>query len=213
MSTNLGGAGGDAWAGSIALSAVWLLAASMPYVLCAPFLHSAANPEVHYTSTGPEIWRDTDGKVDFLVAGVGTGGTITGEGGLHLWGEGCGSYISGRVAGLCSIGVLAGMQHGQLPLPPAPNRAIQGAAGFRLSFGSAFGCALGSVPSALAPPAPNCFPFILFSFHSAAGAGQFLKEQKPSVQLVAVEPSESAVLSGGKPGYHQASRTARCLHH
>lgn len=115
---------------------------------------SAGNPAAHFRSTGPEIWNQTRGAVDALVAGVGTGGTLTG-------------------------GLLLGHHH-QSTRPSALPR-LAGASRKKRSVQGLPPCAEAGLP---------------------AGSGTFLKAKKPGVRLVAVEPAESAVLSGTPPGGH-----------
>lgn len=56
------------------------LASSIPHSFIPGQFTSSSNPKAHYETTGPEIWRDTGRQVDFLIAGVGTGGTLSGAG-------------------------------------------------------------------------------------------------------------------------------------
>jgi cysteine synthase A len=103
-----------------------IAASDSKYVLLQQF-KNPANPAIHETTTGPEIWEDTDGKVDIFVAGVGTGGTITGVSRYLKQTQGR-AVISVAVEPTASP-VLTQTRNGE-PIKPAPHK-IQGiGAGF-----------------------------------------------------------------------------------
>ncbi|MGA2713644.1 MAG: cysteine synthase A [Bryobacteraceae bacterium] len=96
------------------------------YVLLQQF-DNPANPEIHFQTTGPEIWNDTDGKVDVLISGVGTGGTITGVS-RYIKNEKGKKIVSVAVEPVASP-VISQTRAGQ-PIKPGPHK-IQGiGAGF-----------------------------------------------------------------------------------
>jgi cysteine synthase len=99
---------------------------STPHAFMPQQFKNPANPEVHRKTTAEEIWRDTDGQIDILVCGVGTGGTITG----------CGEVLKARKPGLKVVAVepvnspVLTQQRAHQPLKPGPHK-IQGiGAGF-----------------------------------------------------------------------------------
>lgn len=118
--------GGRGMAGAIAKAQETVQSDPDRYVLLQQF-DNPANPDIHFRTTGPEIWNDTDGKVDVLISGVGTGGTITGVS-RYIKQEKGKSIISVAVEPVSSP-VISQTLAGQ-PVKPGPHK-IQGiGAGF-----------------------------------------------------------------------------------
>lgn len=118
--------GAQGMKGAIARAEQMVASDPEKYVLLQQF-ENPANPEIHFKTTGPEIWEDTDGQVDILVSGVGTGGTITGVS-RYIKNEKKKAIVSVAVEPTASPVISQTMQ-GQ-PLKPGPHK-IQGlGAGF-----------------------------------------------------------------------------------
>jgi cysteine synthase len=118
--------GSKGMSGAIAKAQEYVNSEPDRYVLLQQF-DNPANPDIHRTTTGPEIWNDTDGQVDILVSGVGTGGTITGVS-RYIKNEKGKKIVSVAVEPVASP-VISQTMAGQ-PLKPGPHK-IQGlGAGF-----------------------------------------------------------------------------------
>jgi cysteine synthase A len=118
--------GSKGMSGAIAKAQEIIQSAPDRYVMLQQF-DNPANPEIHLKTTGPEIWHDTDGQVDILVSGVGTGGTITGV--SRYFKEERGKKILSVAVEPVSSPVISQTLAGQ-PIKPGPHK-IQGiGAGF-----------------------------------------------------------------------------------
>ncbi len=96
------------------------LSATLPNSFLAGQFVNPSNPQAHYDTTGPEIWRDTDGQVDAFVAGVGTGGTISGTG----------EYLKEKNPALCVVAV----EPDDSPVLSGGNAASHGLQGIGAGF-------------------------------------------------------------------------------
>ncbi len=118
--------GAKGMAGAIARADAIVASDPGRYVLLQQF-KNPANPAIHEATTGPEIWEDTDGKVDILVSGVGTGGTITGV--SRYWEKTKGKPLHSVAIEPTNSPVISQTRAGE-PLKPGPHK-IQGlGAGF-----------------------------------------------------------------------------------
>jgi cysteine synthase A len=118
--------GADGMAGSIAKAEEIVASDPVRYVMLQQF-KNPANPDIHVRTTGPEIWEDTEGAVDVLVCGVGTGGTISGV--SRYWKETRGRKILSVAVEPTGSPVISQRLAGQ-PLRPGPHKLQGLGAGF-----------------------------------------------------------------------------------